>query len=60
MFFVFNDPFSDRRDLFLSSCSIGFKKIQGRAKKKGAFGRRLREDNSHLSKQSFHNITEPM
>ena len=28
--------------------------------KKGAVGRRLGEDNSHLSNQSFHNITETM
>ena len=31
---------------------------KSRAKKKGAVGRRLRGDNSHLSNQSFHNITE--
>ena len=28
--------------------------------KKGAVGRRLGEDNSHLSNQSFHNITKTM
>ena len=35
-----------------------YEKSRAKLRKKGAVGRRLRGDNSHLSNQSFHNITE--
>ena len=34
MFFVFNDPFSDKRNLFLSNCSIVYEKSRAKLRKK--------------------------
>ena len=52
--------FHTKGTYFFEIVPVVYETSRAKLKKKGAVGRRLGEDDSHLSNQSFHNITETM